>query len=70
MKMILDDLGPGWMPPNEGVGVIQWRFANGRCLNVLPRWDDQDVNIEIITYKGQGGLSRMWWSHWYEVTGH
>jgi hypothetical protein len=59
LKMIVDNLGPGWMAPNEGVGVIQWFFDDGRALAILPDWDD----TEIVTYKGKGGLSRMWWSH-------
>ena len=63
LKMIVADLGPGWVSPNEGAGVIQWRFADGRSLNVLPHWDDRDDSSEIITYKGHGGMERMWWTH-------
>jgi hypothetical protein len=58
LKMLVATLGPGWVTPYEGVGVIRWRFADGRQLNVLPHWDDES---EIITYKGHDGLARMWW---------
>jgi hypothetical protein len=61
LEMIVDQLGPGWVSPNEGVGVIAWTFDDGRSLSVLPHWDDKS---EVITYKGHNGLARMWWSRW------
>jgi hypothetical protein len=57
LKMIVANIGPGWMAPNEGVGVIHWFFDDGKVLSVFPHWDDS----EVITFKGKGGLSRMWW---------
>jgi hypothetical protein len=61
MKMIVADLGPGWIGPFEDVGVIQWFFTDGRTLCVLPRSYDPS---EVITYKGKNGEGRMWWESW------
>jgi hypothetical protein len=33
-KQIIDDLGPGWRPPTEGIGLVSWTFNDGRKLDV------------------------------------
>jgi hypothetical protein len=41
-KQIVDALGPGWRPPNEGIGRVRWTFDDGREVRVqLPRYGEQ-----------------------------
>jgi prepilin-type processing-associated H-X9-DG protein len=42
---IVDELGPGWMSPNESVGVITWFFNNDRKVCISP---DRYKRDEVI----------------------
>ena len=55
---IVQVLGVGWMPPNEGVGIITWFFDDGSQLKV---WPKLYLGSEIITTNGTGGW--MWQMH-------
>jgi hypothetical protein len=33
-KGIVEMLGPGWRPPTDGIGLVCWRFTDGRTLCV------------------------------------
>ena len=57
LAAIVDELGPGWMSPDSGAGIITWFFDNGRHLMV---WPSRYEPSEIITRKGVSGRSRMW----------
>jgi len=40
-KQIVDVLGPGWMSPNEGIGLVSWTFDDGRELRIrLPHYGE------------------------------
>lgn len=53
-------LGPGWITPNEGVGIIRWVFTDGRVLSVWPHsYTDAEV---IVLRKSHGQPGQMWWS--------
>lgn len=57
LQEILDLLGPGWVSPNEGVGIIKYFFDDGRILEVWPTTYEPS---EIISL-GQKGTGKMWW---------
>ena len=53
-------LGPGWIRPNEGVGIIRWVFTDGRILSVWPHSYTDAETIVLRESYGQPG--QMWWS--------
>jgi len=57
LKKLVALLGPGWMSPLEGAGVISWEFDD-RTLYVWPRDYKPD---EILTFDRKG-MARMRWS--------
>ena len=60
LKSLAEALGPGWMRPDEGVGIIRWSFSDGRVLWV---WPHGYTDVEIIAlHEGHGQPGQMWWS--------
>jgi hypothetical protein len=57
LGQIVDDLGPGWISPLSGVGIITWSFTDGRRLSVWPR---SYTASEVVTKHESRGQSRMW----------
>ncbi len=60
LRTLVDALGPGYMGPNEGVGLIRWHFSNGKILYVRPRTCTEP---EVLHFHARdGNSSLMWWS--------
>jgi len=59
LKSLVDALGPGWIKPNDGVGIIRWVFTDGRVLSVWPHsYTDAEV---IVLSESHGQPGQMWW---------
>lgn len=47
LRELVDLLGPGWMTPYEGVGIITWTCQDGRYLQVNPWGRRPDAALPI-----------------------
>jgi hypothetical protein len=46
LKQLIQNLGPGWKSPDDGIGLINWTFKDGRELEVLqPRFNETAAKI-------------------------
>lgn len=56
MLQLVQALGPGWCPRDNGIGILRWAFADGSCLR--SRAYGPEV---VLTFDGRAGTGQMTW---------
>ena len=59
LGQVVTNLGSGWMPRNESVGIIRWSFSDGRQLNVWPH--SHCLASDMLTTNA-GGVTYFWFT--------
>jgi len=56
LGQVVTNLGSGWMPRNESVGIIRWSFSDGRQLYVR----SQSYSAGEVLGTNTSGQARFW----------